>query len=91
MKKVLAIVLMVLFVVASAAVAADMITMSAKTGDVTFNHKVHGDSVGCKACHGEGTPGKLTLGKDAAHKLCKGCHDTKKAGPTKCMDCHKKK
>ena len=91
MKKVLAIVLMVLFVVASVAVAEDMMTMKAKTGDVTFNHKVHGDSVGCPACHGEGTPGKLTLGKDAAHKLCKGCHDTKKSGPTKCMDCHKKK
>ena len=33
---------------------------------------------------------KLTLDKDAAHKLCKGCHVTKKAGPTKCGDCHKK-
>ncbi len=90
MKKLLAVVLTVLFV-ASVAGAADMMTMNAKTGDVTFNHKVHGDSMGCKACHGEGTPGKLTLGKDPAHKLCKGCHDTKKAGPTKCMDCHKKK
>jgi len=90
MKKLLAVVLMVLFV-ASAAMAADMMTMKAKNGDVTFNHKVHGDSMGCKTCHGEGKPGKLTLDKDSAHKLCKGCHDTKKAGPTKCFDCHKKK
>ncbi len=90
MKKLLAIVLMVLFV-ASVAVAVEMVTMKAKTGDVTFNHKVHGEKNECKTCHGEGTPGKLTLGKDSAHKLCKGCHDTKKAGPTKCFDCHKKK
>jgi hypothetical protein len=46
----------------------------------------------CKTCHGEGTPGKLSLGgKDPAHKLCTGCHTEKKAGPTKCFDCHKKK
>ncbi len=90
MRKALVVVMLVLFV-AAAAGAADMITMKSKTGDVTFNHKVHGDKDGCKACHGEGTPGKLTLGKDAAHKLCKGCHETKKAGPTKCFDCHKKK
>ena len=91
MKKVLAIVLMILFVVASLAIAADTRTMPSKTGNVTFNHKVHGEKVGCNACHTEGTPAKLTLGKDSAHKLCKGCHETKKAGPTKCMDCHKKK
>jgi len=90
MKKLLAVVLMVLFV-ASAAVAADMMTVKSKTGDVTFNHKVHGETAECKACHGEGTPGKLTLGKESAHKLCKGCHETKKTGPTKCFDCHKKK
>ncbi len=90
MRKVLVVVVMVLFVAAVAG-AADMVTMKSKTGDVTFNHKVHGEKDGCKACHGEGTPGKLTLGKDAAHKLCKGCHETKKAGPAKCFDCHKKK
>jgi cytochrome c553 len=90
MKKLVAVVLMVLFV-ASVAVAADMMTMKSKQGDVTFNHKVHGETAECKTCHGEGTPGKLTLGKDPAHKLCKGCHETKKAGPTKCPDCHKKK
>ncbi len=91
MKKIAVFVVMVLFVAAGTAVAADMMTIKAKTGDVTFNHKVHGDTATCKACHGEGTPGKLKLGKDSAHKMCKGCHDSKKAGPTKCFDCHKKK
>ena len=91
MKKVLAVVFMVLFAVASAAVAADMMTLKSKLGAVTFNHKVHGETAGCKSCHPEATPGKLTLGKDSAHKLCKGCHEMKKAGPTKCGDCHKKK
>jgi hypothetical protein len=59
---------------------------------MAFNHKAHGEKVGCKACHPEATPAKLTLGgKDPAHKLCQGCHTEKKAGPTKCMECHKKK
>jgi hypothetical protein len=25
-----------------------------------------------------------------AHNICKGCHEEKKAGPTKCGECHKK-
>lgn len=89
MKKVLAVVLMVAFS-ASAAFAADTVVIKAKNGNVTFDHKKHSAAGDCKACHGEGTPAKLTLGKDAAHKLCKGCHETKKAGPTKCGECHKK-
>ncbi len=89
MKRILAGVLMVAFA-ATTAVAADTVVMKAKNGDVTFNHKAHSASGDCKACHGEGTPGKLTLGKDAAHKLCKGCHEAKKQGPMKCGECHKK-
>jgi predicted CXXCH cytochrome family protein len=91
MKKVFAIVVAVLFVVAAAAIAGDSRTLQSKTGDVTFNHKIHGETAGCKACHTEETPAKLTLNKDSAHKLCKGCHETKGKGPTKCLDCHKKK
>ncbi len=90
MKKMLVMIILAVFVAAAFAHAADTITMKAKTGNVTFNHKAHGDAQTCKPCHGDGTPGKLALGKDVAHKLCKGCHDSKKAGPTKCMDCHKK-
>lgn len=89
MKKVLAVALMVAFA-ASAAFAADTVVLKAKNGNVTFDHKKHSATGDCKTCHGEGTPAKLTLGKDAAHKLCKGCHETKKAGPTKCGECHKK-
>ena len=91
MKKVFIVVLLALFV-ASFAVAADMVTVKAKNGDVTFNHKVHGEKTKCDVCHGAGTPGKLKLGgKDPAHKLCMNCHKEKAAGPTKCPDCHKKK
>lgn len=85
-----AVALMVVFFAASAATAADTVVLKAKNGDVTFDHKKHSSSGDCKACHGEGTPGKITLGKDAAHKLCKGCHESKKAGPGKCGECHKK-
>ena len=90
MKKALALAVLVLLV-ASAVQAADIITLNAKFGAVTFNHKAHSTSMECKVCHGEGTPGKLTLGKEPAHKMCTGCHESKKAGPRKCMECHKKK
>jgi predicted CXXCH cytochrome family protein len=89
MKKVLAVVLMVAFS-ASAALAADTVVLKAKNGNVTFDHKKHSATGDCKSCHGEGTPAKIALDKDKAHKLCKGCHETKKAGPTKCGECHKK-
>ena len=91
MKKVVSAMIVVMFTASSALAAApDTVTMNAKNGNVTFNHKAHAAAGGCKACHGEGAPAKLTLGKDAAHKLCKECHQAKKAGPTKCGDCHKK-
>ena len=91
MKKVLSALLMLVFAASAALAAApDTVTLKAKNGDVTFDHKKHSASGDCKACHGEGTPAKLILGKDAAHKLCKECHQEKKAGPTKCGECHKK-
>jgi predicted CXXCH cytochrome family protein len=91
MKKVMSALLMVVFA-ASVAVAAapDSVTMNAKNGNVTFDHKKHSASGDCKSCHGEGTPAKLTLDKEAAHKLCIDCHKAKTAGPTKCGECHKK-
>ena len=92
MKKFVAVVALGMFC-ATAAFAADDITMKAKNGDVKFAHKKHQEltkAEGCKACH-EKAPGKIEgWGKDAAHKQCKGCHETKKAGPTKCGECHKK-
>lgn len=92
MKKIVVVLLLLVFV-AVPVIAADMVTLKAKMGDVTFNHKAHSEANDCKVCHGDGTPAKLTLGKDPAHKLCGGCHTEKKAGPqaTKCMECHKKK
>ena len=93
MKKMVSVVLL-LILVGVPVLAADTVTLKAKMGDVTFNHKVHGEKSGCKACHTAQPPAKLALGgKDPAHKLCAGCHGEKKAGPqsTKCMECHKKK
>jgi opacity protein-like surface antigen len=90
MKKIIAAVALTL-VCAVAAMAADVITLPAKNGDVTFNHKKHQEALkDCKVCHEKG-PGKIEgFGKDLAHKSCKGCHTEKNAGPTKCGDCHKK-
>lgn len=88
MKKVLVAVMLVAFA-ASAALAADTVVLKAKNGDVSFNHKAHSGKIDCKTCHGDAAPGKMTLGKEKAHALCKDCH-SKQNGPTKCADCHKK-
>jgi len=75
---------------ATAAIAADVVTYENSKGTVTFNHKAHGEKLGdCAKCH-EGTPAKIEINKDVAHKeLCKDCH-SKMGAPTKCNDCHKK-
>jgi hypothetical protein len=78
--------------VAGAGNAPDVVVYgeNSKQGKVTFNHKAHQDKLGdCAKCH-EGTPGKIEINKDIAHKGgCKNCH-TEMGGPTKCGDCHKK-
>ncbi len=79
---------------ASAAFAAppETVTLKAKQGDITFNHKAH-QKQGCKNCHGPGKPEKIKFeNKEQAHKLCAGCHDEKKQGPQAkdCTGCHKK-
>lgn len=87
----LIVVLLLLAVAAAPLFAADMVTMEAKNGNVTFNHKAHSESMDCQSCHkDQDTPSKLELDKDAAHALCKGCHQEKGGGPTKCGECHKK-
>ena len=91
MKKIIAAVMLTLFCSSLAMAADDMITLPAKNGNVTFDHKKHKDALkDCKVCH-EKALGKIEgFGKDWAHKTCKGCHADKNAGPTKCGDCHKK-
>jgi flavoprotein len=90
MKKIIAAAALTLFT-AGTVMAADTITLPAKNGDITFPHKKHQELLkDCKLCHEKG-PGKIEgFGKDWAHKTCKGCHEAKKAGPTKCAECHKK-
>lgn len=93
MKSFVAVVVLMLLV-AAPVVAADSVTLKSKMGDVTFNHKVHGEKYGCKSCHPSEPAAKFALGgKDPGHKACQTCHNEKKAGPvsTKCMECHKKK
>jgi hypothetical protein len=68
----------------------DSVTFDASQGRVILPHLVHAKLYPCATCHGEGTPGKINLGKDAAHDLCRDCHKAKGAGPTTCLGCHKK-
>jgi len=69
---------------------AQPITLNAKPGNVTFNHKTH-VPLKCETCHAKPEGGKIGLTKDTAHALCKTCHTKQAKGPTKCADCHKKK
>jgi hypothetical protein len=89
MKRLIVMLLVLVFVGLGVAIAADQVSYETKQGKVAFNHKVHGDKLGCKACH-EGTPAKIVIDKEKAHGVsCKDCHK-EKGGPTKCGDCHKK-
>ena len=90
MKKIIAAVALTLMS-AGMVLAADTMTLPAKNGNITFNHKKHQEMLkDCKICHEKG-PGKIgELGKDWAHKTCKGCHTEMKKGPVGCKDCHKK-
>ena len=67
------------------------IELPASIGKITFPHKKHQEMLkDCKKCHEKG-PGKIAdLGKEWAHKTCKGCHTEMKKGPVGCKDCHKK-
>ena len=79
---------------AGTALSSDTINIPAKNGNVSFPHKKHMEikqEKGCIACHETDKGGKIAgLGKDWAHKTCKGCHETMGKGPSKCGDCHKK-
>ncbi|MDY0269901.1 cytochrome c3 family protein [Trichloromonas sp.] len=89
MKKLLVVAMLAAFA-AAPAFAADVYTYDSKTGVVTFDHKGHGEKLGCEACH-KGEPAKIEVTKDSAHKdVCKNCHK-EKGGPTTCKDCHVKK
>jgi hypothetical protein len=77
-------------VAGAVAAGPETVVYEAKNGNVTFDHKAHGERLGdCAKCH-EGTPAKIAIDKDAAHgAACKDCHASS-TGPTKCGDCHKK-
>jgi predicted CXXCH cytochrome family protein len=91
MKKIAAALILVAFA-AGNALAADTIKLPAKNGDVPFPHGKHKEiKKDCTPCHDSVKGGKIAgLGKDWAHKTCKGCHEQMKKGPVKCNDCHKK-
>lgn len=87
MKIFMAIILCALFT--GSAMAADVFTLPASKGQVTFPHKKHQEMLkDCIKCHEKG-PGKIAeLGKTWAHKVCVGCHKSTNKGPVRCADCH---
>jgi hypothetical protein len=70
------------------------LTLPAKPGNVTFNHKSHA-ALKCTDCHKDDKAGDIEgigkdLNKDKAHATCHDCHKKQAKGPQKCGDCHKK-
>ena len=70
------------------------LTLPAKPGAVTFNHKSHA-ALKCTQCHKDEAGGAIegfnkTVNKDKAHATCHECHKKEGKGPQKCADCHKK-
>ena len=89
MKKLVIMMMVLAFVGANVAIAADVVTYENKKGAITFNHKAHQEKlVDCAKCH-EGTPAKIEVDKKFGHKTCKACHKEMN-GPTKCNGCHVK-
>jgi hypothetical protein len=83
---------------ASSAFAAEApaksITLPAKPGAVTFQHKTHA-ALKCTQCHADEKGGTIegfgkTVNKDKAHAKCQECHKKEAKGPQKCAECHKK-
>jgi predicted CXXCH cytochrome family protein len=68
----------------------ETVVLEASFGNITFPHRVHAEREGCAACHEQTPPEKIELVQETGHKLCRGCHQERGAGPTKCTDCHKK-
>ena len=93
MKSIIAAIALTLFCAGFATADDAVVVLPAKNGNITFPHKKHQDmkEMACTTCHETDKGGKIAaLGKDWAHKTCKGCHEEKKMGPTKCGECHKK-
>lgn len=93
MKSIIAAVALTLFCAGFAVADDAVVVLPAKNGNVSFPHKKHQEmkEMTCTKCHETDKGGKIAaLGKDWAHKTCKGCHTEMKAGPTKCGDCHVK-
>ena len=94
MRNVFSAVLLVVCTASFSFAASDVISLPAKNGNVAFPHAKHLAiklEKGCTSCHESDKGGKIAgLGKDWAHKTCKGCHEEMKKGPVKCGECHKK-
>ena len=70
------------------------LTLPAKPGAVTFQHKTHA-ALKCTVCHKDDKGGKIdgfgaTVNKDKAHAACSDCHNKEAKGPQKFAECHKK-
>ena len=92
MKKIVLIVVMVLFASLVYANDTDFTKTYEGRGVVTFNHTTHSsDPESCVGCHSVfDVDGVMT--KDFGHKVCKTCHKSvgKKVAPTTCTGCHVK-
>ncbi len=68
----------------------ETVTLEARNGNVTFNHRAHAAMTECRTCHGEGPPGPVELDRESGHALCLECHRQQQAGPQACTECHRR-
>ena len=105
MKRIVVLIVMLAVVGLAANVIANSgpveVVFETSKGNVTYKHAEHTKrGAECQACHHQGVlsgtcrrchdgKGDAPAFKQAAHKLCKGCHQAS-GGPTKCGGCHVK-
>ena len=99
MKKLLVILIIVLFTCAGAYAGGDpnfTKTYPTSKGEVTFTHGSHAKvTKDCAFCHGLYEANNSIVNKDFGHKSCKTCHKKMNGtdgtnAPTTCTGCHKR-
>lgn len=93
MKKILMVILLVMFAGSVYGVEIDFLSTYTSRGVVTFDHTMHSaEPDSCVVCHDllESFGGEVN--KDFGHKGCKDCHKLleSKVAPTTCTACHVK-
>ena len=91
MKKVLVVILLVMFAGSVYGSDTDFTKTYDSRGVITFNHTTHSsDPESCVGCHDAYKEFGGEMNKNFGHKVCKTCHKSVENAPTTCTGCHVK-